>query len=286
MSDSSSLDDAKAEQSSLAADKRPFPAHWIVLGLLVVVNAAFGAYYSSREPAVAGFLTVQPILFSLWAAFALQPLFQRLLWPFFLCASMAFFEDLAAWKLAVGNLGDNLTYLPQIFAIATIGLLFIRLFFGWRIIRLYDDAKPIEYREYQFGLKHLILLITFAAVVLSFFRFLLNNNPRYNVSIITKQAFVFFTSIFILLIPAFVIIWTVLVRKSVRIFPVLIIAPALVIIAIIGADTADIFLHTKLRQSTLHELVLFILGACVSAFISAMLLRLCGYRLTRERKTA
>jgi hypothetical protein len=294
MSDSFSIDDVNTDQLSSAVEKRTIPWHWVVLGLMLVANAPIGVYYSPlnrvasrpEEPdfIMIGFLTVQPVFFSLWAAFTLQPLFQRLLWSFFVCTSMAFFEDLAAWKLGIGDLGDNLTFLPQVYLIASIILLLIRLLFGWRIIRLNSHVKPVEYRDYQFGLKHLMLLITFAAVVFSFFRFLVTYNRGYNVSVGTKQACVFFVSISALLLPAFIIIFTILSKKSFKVFPVFILILLLVIGSVISVDILNI-LHVMLRERIPYILALFVAGTCISATLNSVVLRMCGYRLIRGRKS-
>jgi len=185
MSDSSLLDDAKADQASIAADKPPFYKHWIVLGLLVIANAAFGAYFNpdgkdSSEIGektaymLTGFLHTQPFLFALWAAFAPQRFYQRFLWALLIFSFVAFAEELGT---LLGNrntyLGFGMVEQLMLFILFTSVLLLFRRFFGWRFNRSQIEFIPSDYQANQFGIKHLILLTTITGIAFALIHILM-----------------------------------------------------------------------------------------------------------------
>jgi hypothetical protein len=184
MSDSSPLDDAKAAQASVAVDKRPFPKHWIILGLLIIANAAFGAYFNPNGKTssevgektafiLTGFLFTQPFLFALWAAFAPQRFYRRFLWALLLCSLVAFAEELGTLGYRNPSLGFGMVVQLILFILFTSLLLLVRQIFGWRFNRSQKEFMPSDYQANQFGIKHLIILTTIIGIAFGLIRSLM-----------------------------------------------------------------------------------------------------------------
>jgi hypothetical protein len=295
MSDSAPLDDVKAEQSSVAADKRPFPKHWIALWILVVANAAFGAYFNpmGRDEsevgertayAMIGFLLTQPILFALWAAFAPQRFYHRFLWAFLLCSIVSFAEELGTLGYTQSGLGDTMVFQLILFLLFTAILLLVRRFIGWHFKIAQMEISPGYYQSYQFGIKHLILLTTFAAIAFALIRSLFilnsNNNEMPAVAETIGIACIFFAMI----IPIIFIPWYALTSHRKIAWLLLITILSLGIIDL----TVYLILIKRAPASDNNEIefiVFFQLGACLSVLFNTIVLRYCGYRLTRERKS-
>lgn len=295
MSDSSPVEDTKADRASFAVDKRPFPKHWIALGLLVIVNAAFGAYFNptGKSPsevgekigfAIIGFLFTQPILFALWAAFAPRKFYNRFLWAFLLCTMVSFVEELGSLGTTPSDLGSIMIFQLILFILFTAILLLVRRFIGWQFKISQTEISPGDYQSYQFGIKHLILLTTFAAIAFALIRslFILNSNND-NVPAVVAIIGIF-CIFFALTIPIIFIPWYTLTghRKIAW----------LLLFTIISLGIIDLTVYLILKKiepapnnKEIEAIVFFQLGGCLSVLLNTIVLRLCGYRLIRERKT-
>ncbi len=288
MSDLSPLDDANADQASVAVDKRPFPKHWIALGLLVIANAALGAYfhpmnrdiYDSEKVlfAILGFLLAQPILFALWAAFAPQRFYHRLLWAFLLCTLVSFLEELGALGNTKSGLGTTMMFQLILFVLFTAILLLVRQFIGWHFKISQMGISPGDYQSYQFGVKHLILLTTFAAIAFALIRslFILDSNNNW------VPAVGIHCIIFAMIIPIIIVPWFTM---GLRGNTIKLIVFATVLLGIIDSAIFLIALKADAKHidNNLQAILLLQLGACLTVMFNTIVLRLCGYRLMREK---
>ncbi len=103
------------EVPEVTARPSGFPKTWIVLGLLVLAHAGFGAYLSPVVRSISGdriveFLTggailSQPILFAIWAALARQRFYHRFLWSLLLCTLVSFSDELGALRHGHSQVG-------------------------------------------------------------------------------------------------------------------------------------------------------------------------------------
>jgi len=298
MSDSSPLDDVKADQASVAADKRPFPKHWIVLGLLLIANAAFGAYFNpngknSSEVGektafmLTGFLCTQPFLFALWAAFAPHRFYRRFLWALLLCSLVAFAEELGT---LLGNrntyLGFGMAVQLILFILFTSVLLMVRRFFGWRFNRSQTEFMPSDYQANQFGIKHLILLTTITGIAFALIRSLriLNSFNRLPSVVSVLASTGFFSA---MIIPIMIVPWFTMTFRGNTI--------KLIVLATVLLGIFDPLSFLIVQQpipplyfsfgEVLRDVLLMQLGGCLSVLLNTIVLRLCGYRLIRERKS-
>jgi hypothetical protein len=294
MSDLSPLDDVNADQAFITADKRPFPKHWIALGLLVIANAAFGAYFNpTGKPvsevgeiigfAMIGFLLTQPILFALWAAFAPHKFYNRFLWAFLLCTMVSFVEELGSLGTTLSDLGSMMIFQLILFILFTAILLLVRRFIGWHFKISQTEISPGDYQSYQFGIKHLFLLTTFAAIAFALIRslFILNSN---NDKVPAVPAIIgIFCIIFALITPIIFIPWYTLTghRKIAW----------LLLFTIISLGIIDLTVYLILKNKVpvpdnkqIESVMFFQLGGCLSVLLNTLVFRLCGYRLIRERK--
>ncbi len=297
MSDSPPIVDSQADQASIASNKRPFPKHWIVLGLLVVTNAAFGTLcnrmggildvrdinvFMARQ-FVLGFVLAQPILFALWAAFAPQRFYERFLWAFLLCSVVAFVEEIGTLNNEVGLGFIMVMQLIQFMLFTTI-LLLIRQLGGWCLKRSQTEYFPGDYQANQFGIKHLILLTSITAVAFALIRSLLILNsvkwPPFARAVGSTLL------IFAMFIPIIVVSWITMTfpKNTIKL-----IVLATVLFGIIDSAICLIVLQNVpaiARYYSILPPILFTqLGGCISFLFNTIMLRLCGYRMIRERKT-
>ena len=183
MSDSMPLDEVSETPPKENANRRSIPKHWIVLGLLVFAHAAFGVSFTTVlrgqqkypeiiSPILIGFLYSQPIMFAIWAAFAPQRFYHRILWSLLLCTLVSFAEDLGTLRLSSVRPGYTMMVFIILFIVVTIILLLVR-FFRWQMTQSFELNIPTDYRANQFGIKHLIILTTIVALAFGLFRTLL-----------------------------------------------------------------------------------------------------------------
>ena len=297
MLDSSPVDDAQVDRALVAADKRPFPTHWIALGLLVIANTAFGAYFNPNGKnsngvgeevyfVILGFFLAQPILFALWAAFAPQRFYQRFLWAFLLCSLVAFTEELGTlWDTQADHASQIVTLLI-FFIMFTSVLLLVRRFFGWRFRRSQMEFFPGDYRANQFGIKHLILLMTITGIAFALIRSLMIFNSSNRLPSVEEFISIALITclVFAMLIPIIIVPWFTMTSRG---NTIKLIVFATVLLGIIDSAIFLIALKADAKHinNNLRAMFFSQLGAYLTVLLNTIVLRLCGYRLIRERKS-
>ena len=280
------------------ANRRSTPWHWVVLGLLVIAHGILGVYFTPIGANVEeqnsliggvmmGVLGSQPILFAIWAAFAPQRFYHRFFWSLLLCTLVSFAEELGTLRHSGVRLGFTMVSELTLFMVATGILLLVRRLTRWQMKQSIESNLATDYQAYQFGIKHLIILTTIVAVVLGLFRTLLTFNG--NITLFPSVAqFISFASLIVaLLYPVIVIPWCTLAYRG-KIFYLLLFAiitwaildlPLILVVESQiweGAMTGEIIEGTLVLQ----------LGAGLSAIVTTLVIRLCGFRLVRMPKGA
>lgn len=297
MSDSVPLDEVSELPRKENGNRRSIPMHWIVLGLLVLAHALFGAVFNPLGKNVGeganvgpymmmGFLFSQPILFAIWAAFAPQRFYLRFLWSLLFCTLVSFTVELGPLLHARNGLGQSMMLDIPLFIVATIILLLVRRFSHWQIEHFCEVTFSTDYQANQFGITHLIILTTILALACGLFRTLLIINPDLKWLPSVAQFFGFAGMTLALLFPVIVIPWYTLAYRGNIMFV------TIFMIIIWGAINLLVFLILKEsipvgRGGFINEIVkpiLFIqLGAGLSGFVTTLVIRLCGFRMVRER---
>jgi hypothetical protein len=273
-------------------NRQAVPKYWYVLGVLVIVHAIFGLYFNPLLPArdqppllETGFLFSQPFLLAMWAALAPQHFYQRFLWTFLLCTLISFILDLQLLLQGGRGTGTIMILDLTIFIIVTLILLLIRRFSGWQIKRAQLENNYSEYQAYQFGIKHLIILTTITALALGLFRCLLVMYPN----LVLPPVANFISGVGLIsamLLPIIIIPWFTMSYGRNMLFLVFF------TIILLGAIDIGVYLTIKNvipptpNHGWIETILLFQLGTCLSVCISTLVIRLCGFRLIRQRKRA
>ena len=230
-----------------------------------------------------GVLGSQPILFAIWAAFAPQRFYHRFFWSLLLCTLVSFAEELGTLRHSGVRLGFTMVSELTLFR-NQMGNIRSN---NWQMKQSIESNLATDYQAYQFGIKHLIILTTIVAVVLGLFRTLLTFNG--NITLFPSVAqFISFASLIVaLLYPVIVIPWCTLAYRG-KIFYLLLFAiitwaildlPLILVVESQiweGAMTGEIIEGTLVLQ----------LGAGLSAIVTTLVIRLCGFRLVRMPKGA
>ena len=263
--------------------------YWIVMGLLVAIYAVVGTFFvpdgnNVLSLLIGGLLLSQPLLFAFWAALAPQRFYHRFLWSLLLCSLVSFVEELGDLRNPYSHLGSTMLAFTAEFLVVTILLLVFRRLSRWHIRQLAAEETPSDYRPNQFGIRHLVILITITALACGLFKTLLmmnsNMDERFSSVAISVGAN---TVIFLLsLLPVLVIPWYTLACRG-RV-SVLILA-TIAILAVCDSVVYDLTIVVlAIDQSIIRKLLLSQLGAGLSVFFTTLVLRWCGYRMIREAK--
>ncbi len=282
------------------AGPKGFPRHWIVLGLLVLANAALGAYFNPigsgpteigeiRMFCLLGAILSQPVLFAIWASFAHSRFYHRFLWSLLLCTLVSFSEDLGS--LLRGNhrdLGMLMVIDTTLFLTATIVLSVFRHFSRWQIKQPGGEDAPSAYEGYHFGIKHLLILTTITALACGLFRTLYNINPNLRLPPSIAE-FVGGIGLFLaLLFPIVVIPWYTLACRSSRPRSRIFVTVIMVVVVDLAAYFSMITMSPPPPSISLYDLIkpflFFQLGSVISACVSTLVVRGCGFRMIREAK--
>jgi hypothetical protein len=301
MTDSSPVGSSQADQAVPALDVRASARHWKAIGLLVATNAIAGAYFNPMGAnenqvceiaayAAIGFLITQPVLFAFWAAFAPHRFYQRFLWAFLTCSSVAFIEELGAVRHNQSGLGETMALQLAFFILFTAILLLVRRYVGWRFEGSQPAAFAGDYQAYQFGIKHLILLTIITGVICAMIRSLMLLKSDVHGRMQSVAEFIACACVcFALATPIIVVPWfTMCFRGNM----VKLIAFAIVFSMILDLASALVLQEIAPASSTgtfadeIGPILLMQLGGVLSVGLNTIVLRLCGYRLIRERKTA
>jgi hypothetical protein len=267
------------------ANFRSIPKYWIVLGLLVCAHAAFGAIFSLRIVKsnatvfvlMLGCLLSQPILFAIWAALAPQRFYRRFLWSLFFCTLVCFSAGLGILVSEPQNLFFFTISDIVLFIATTPILLLVRRLSRWQIIHSYTAHVPSDYQANQFGVKHLIILITITALACGLFRTLIVTCPPSSYP--SVAAVVAGTCVVIVvLFPIVFIPWITLAYLKNM---VLSIFYTFILFGIY--DMAVYFIVRILNpEPEIFQIAFFVqLGASISVFLSMLMIRLCGFRMVR-----
>jgi hypothetical protein len=280
-------------------NRQSIPTHWIVLGFLVVAHTGLGAYFNGRLGNIKGhvdeFLTMgllfsQPMLLAFWAAFAPQPFYQRSLWCFFLCTMVSFFEQLNALEHTQNLFKEIMMMSLATFFVATMVFLAVRWISRWQIRHTIVEAARSAYEPSQFGVKHLIILITITAVCCGLIRslFIMNRNWELGQPIVEwvgRASVMLF-----LILPVIVIPWIVMAcRPKVLWLLLVMISVETVCIVSGGCIIGLCFSNQALSDVFVREgraMLMIQLGAALSVVVSSLVLRFCGFSLVRVPKVS
>jgi hypothetical protein len=262
----------------------------IVVGLLVAAHVAgvciFDPPYNSdslRYDLVFGVEMSQPILFAIWAALSRQPFVRRFLWCLMLCTSVAFIEDIVTLRPESGDMGIIMIFDFVIFGVATIALLPLRCNFAWQIQRRKETSAAYAYQTNQFGIRHLIILLTITGLAAGLFRTLLTSHPPEMYRYPTVSGFIVLYSVYLaVLAPLFVIPWYTLANR-----PRWLVLIAATVLLFLVFDTAVYLIVTWGVVDFPNNITLLIdirLGAGVSILATTLPFRFCGYRMIRVRQ--
>jgi uncharacterized membrane protein YesL len=276
--------------------KRSIPTHWIVLGLLVVTHAGIGAYFygqlinigDRRGPLMVGFLLSQPILLAFWAGFASQPFRQRFLWTLTLCILAALGEELGSFlSMRHSDSGRLMVVFFGLYPIATVLSLIIRRVSRWQIKHSIIENARSDYQPSQFGIKHLIILISITALACGLVRslVLLGDRLEWPPSMIDFVVGLF--TVVCLLLPVLLIPWFVMAHRPKTVQ--LIITMAIIWVACSSAACA-IMAQQLVGRMVFWQFVQVTLpiqlGSALSVLISTLAMRLCGFRMVRLPRAA
>ena len=265
--------------------------HWIVLGLLVVAQAAFGACFipRGRTLGIAGFVLIgailsQPILLAIWAAFAHQRFYCRILWALLLCILVSFVEELGTVIYASPANGFLMLMDTTMFFFTTFVLSIFRYFSRWQIKQPGREEAPSAYLGYNFGIKHLLALTTVTALACGLFRTAHNIAPGQTRSYSLVQ-FISLCLFLALLFPVVALPWITLANhRRLR-------SPILIAIGMVGVLDLAVCLITsdigppgsvRLSFDIIKPFLLIQLGAVISVVASTLVMRFCGFRMIRE----
>jgi hypothetical protein len=277
------------ERRQASGTLRHIPRSWIDFGLLVLGHAVFGAYFTPIDAGFAaaglGVKISQPILLAIWAAFARQNLYYRLLWALLLCTYLSFADDLGtvqqsaydSWSRRAFNekAGETIVANLAIFISTLPILLLVRRISRWQMTDpFFKEADPAE-PAHRYGIHHLLLLTAIVALFCGLVRSLL---------ILTKAGFPypsiteFVGSLAVFLVigsPICTVPWITLAkpkRPDSFAYMALGVAGALDIVVVPWFVPARIVIQCYWMQ----------IGAIISAVVTTLVMRRCGFRLNQE----
>jgi hypothetical protein len=262
---------------------------WIVLGALMAIQTLFAILIfktqrNGREEnafvCTLGLVFSHPLLFSFWAALAPQRFFVRFSWCLTLCALNFFFialkcviqkDILSCFYISIIDMAIFLLTLPI--------LLFIRHAFGWRLENASLGKIESDYRSFQFGIKHLMLLTASTALVLALYKSLIAlSSITFSEPVdrtIQTLIMIFFMVLPILFVCGFTL-FKFHNRRSIVVSA----------ISLACLECTIFYFIPKMREMSMETniIVFFQIGAGLSALVSGLVIRLCGYRLVRAKK--
>jgi len=284
------------ESPAETAYRSGFPRHWIVLGLLVLAHAVFGAYSTPANRTLvnltAGVMISHPILLATWAAFARQRFYHRLLWSLLICTYLSFADDLGAG--IHGRPGEMILANLALYVVLLGIFLPVCRFSRWQITQLAGKETPSVYLAHHFGIHHMLILTAIVALACGLVRSLLiitSSGTPYS------SVVVFIGSLSLLLVQAFpssVVPWLTLApgRKPYWLIPITILVAglldAIAFAFMIKAPQVPWFPPVGVKWYSYYSVAfpyLWIqLGAILSAIVNTLVLRFCGFRMIREPK--
>jgi hypothetical protein len=259
----------------------------LALGLLLLAHAVFGAYCTPSGKILSGWMigarVSQPILLATWAAFRRKRFYYRLLWALLICTYLSFADDLGmSQQLSVSSPGELIVANLAIFTALLPILMLVRRFTRWEIRCPGDIEDETGYLAGHYGIQHLIILTAIVALACGLVRSLL---------IITNSGFPFpsidrflvtLALTFVVALPTCVVPLIALGdrRKAYRRLP------AILVVAVVVDSAAVVLMLAAFSQPSrfldvVVPLITLQVGAIISAIVSTLVLRYCGFRVTK-----
>ncbi len=272
------------------AGNKVFTKNRVVLGLLLLAHAVFGAYCTPTNETLVdlklGVMISQPVLLAIWGAFTQHRFYYRLLWSLFICTYLSFADDLGVVQQMGDNKpGETIVLNLALFVASLPILLLVRRLSRWRI----TDSEAIEaespYLASHYGIRHLMILTAIVALACGLVRTLLiigdSGFPYSSVVVFIIVLGVRLVVVF----PVGVVPWIVVARG--RKLYSLALATILVAIAL---NLFAFFILEAINSSQSHfffDPVVYPclsnqIGAIVSAIGTTLVMRYCGVRMIRE----
>jgi len=273
--------------------------HWGPLGCLVIAYAWLGAYLYDkpanggiREFMMQGFLFSQPILLAFWAGFAPQPFRQRFLWAFLLCILVAFAEELGPLLTAHytdvhhTDSGFLMILFFGLFSVATVLFLIIRRLSRWRIKHSVIEDACSDYEPTQFGIKHLIILISITALACGLARSLVLLGSGSPLGLSGLRFVVGLVGIVCFLFPVLAIPWCVMTCRPRMMLLIITMAIIWVACSLAGYMIVVTAQEPRGDMEFTKPMLFMQLGAGLSVLLSTLVMRFCGFRMIRMPKAS
>jgi hypothetical protein len=272
---------------------------WLAPAALVVAHAAFDALFcplgasASEYPMVGAYLAmgvilVQPVLFALWAALSSQPFFTRLPSATAACVVVVYAQSVSWFRVAGSSRGgtnslDSFLYILALFGIATLALFLPRRLFAWRIRHRRAENQETT-GDLQFSLRHLLSWTIGTAALLGLGRVLANagalqtgGGPRQTIA----QVVAFFGLVCVMLFPSIGVPCLTLASRRPAAW---LVVGWLIAWGALTWAAECLFLGgvpTGATASEAAQILLIQVGAAAAGLVSALALRIAGFRLQR-----
>jgi hypothetical protein len=286
------------ETSQGNAPPTVFRTHWVVLALLVFAHAVFGAYCTPADRALAcltaGAMIAQPVLLAIWAAFAHQKFYFRVLWSLLVCTYLSFADDLGVVQQKMRpNPGETIMAHLALFVVTLLILLLVRRFSRWRITVPDGEDPRSVFLARNYGIHHLLMLTAIVALACGLVRSLIRITDA---GFPYSSAGDFIGSLGLLLVtvfPACVVPWITLARRRKRFalaFVTLLIAvvvdfPACYVVALNTRPLRWSYTFWDTFCVVTVEFLATQFGAILSALGTTLVMRWSGFRMIPGRKT-
>jgi hypothetical protein len=168
-----------------------------------------------------------------------------------------------------------------VFILALPFLLFARRIFGWRLKNVSVEDVESDYRSSQFGIKHLMILTASTAWALALYKSLIAMSSETYFDSVGAVVHTLALIFFMVLPIVFVVFFTLFQYKNWR-------SAVVSAICLLFIECAIFYFFPKVRSMGVQAktIVFFQLGAGSSVVVSGIVLRCCGFRLTRIRRNA
>lgn len=263
---------------------------WRVLGGWIAIQTAlaflfFHENYSRAGEsffiATLGFLFSYPLLFALWTAFAPQRFYVRFLWCLPLSFGVSFLVEVKYIFTNRGHFMDFFVILisMSIFILATPILLLVRRFTRWQLEHLSDRESASDYQPYQFGIKHMIILTTIIGAVSGLFKSLIVMSDHATMPSIREVTRIS-SEVLLMVVPILFVNWLTIVDLSKRIGSII---AAIVFLAFAEIAVWIFVPMIEGSRSRMYDVIPFFqIGCGLSVFLTALVIRCCGFRLVRK----
>ena len=271
-----------------------------VLMILVVGHAAFNALFApfgtpaSDYPStwafpVIGAIGVQPVLFAMWGALS-PSIVKSLPWALVGCVVVAYAESIRSLRLIAASTTNgapfqSVLFVLAVFVVATVLLLIVRHVFSYRIVcDVTNQLQPRSPEDSQFTLRHLLCWTAVCAVLLALGRLISPHGtgmlPVGDLGQAVAQMAGFLGIFCLFLFPTVAVPWIALTFRPKA---SLLMAGAFAAWAALSWITISVLCAVTPASPTeaTEAIVLIQLGAATSGCVTALPLRICGFRIRR-----